>query len=179
MKTNDMVQDMQFCTLTKEELNDPCLIMREFVEDLSLAAIRNLIVTMRDICITTENVFYGDHKSREDLLYVTHKVLRFFEASYAQLRAEMAPVGKLIKADFDQPGQYTDVRQILVSERTFFKRSKGGPQVLPCITLLGKYLAIAGFHPGDEITIASKFQTLLITMNREWDKDQGDFKLRA
>jgi len=179
MKRNEEGHEVQFCTLTKEELNNPYLILREFIEDVSFATIRNLIVTMRDICITTENVFYGDAQSREDLLYVTQKMIRFFEASYAQLRADMGSVGKIIKPDFDPKGEFTDMRQLRVSERSFFKRSQGGPLVLPCITLLGKWLSIAGFHPGDEITIASKFQTLLITMNREWDKDHGDYKQRA
>ncbi len=170
---------MQFHTLTKEELNDPSFIMREFVEDVSLAAIRNLIVTMRDICLTTENVFCGDAQSREDLLYVTQKMTRFFEASYAHFKANMTSLNKPITSDFAEQSPCTDVRLLRVSERSFFKRSKGGPIVLPCITLFGKWLSGAGFHPGDEIAIAGTFQTLLITMNREWDKDQGDFKQRA
>ncbi|MDO6430926.1 hypothetical protein Q4E93_10030 [Flavitalea sp. BT771] len=171
--------DFRIRHLTPEEINNSYLIMREFVEDVSPSAILDMIVTMQDICLTTENVFCGDHKSREDLLYVTRKLIRFIEAAYIQLRANTAQTGKIIKPNFDHKGQFTDTRQLRVSDRTFFKRAKTGPIKVPCITLLGKWLALAGFSPNDEITIASKWQTLLITMNREWDKERGDFKLRA
>jgi|GEM_PF-3045051 len=179
MREEKKEQELQICSLTKAETDNPYLILREFVEDVSLAAIRNMIVTMRDICITTENVFYGDHTSREDLLYVTQKMIRFFEAAYIQLKKDIAPAGKIIQGHFEANEQYADLYSVRVTERTFFKRSKSGPASFPCITLMGKWLAVAGFHPGDEITIASKFQTLLITMSREWDQTSNEFKLRA
>src|SRR5262245_90921 len=78
-------EEMQFCYLTKEEMNDPSRVIRGLTEDISLEAARKTIVSMRDVCSTTENVPYGDPKAREDLFYVTDKMLRLFEASYAQL----------------------------------------------------------------------------------------------
>jgi len=162
-------KEVQFCYLTKEEMNDPSQVIRGFAEDLSLEDVRKLIVSMRDVCSTTENVPYDDPKAREDLFYMTDKMLRFFEASYAQLNKVNVVI---------QMGD-AHVRKLTVLEKQIFKNVKGVPNAVPCLYLFGKWLATAGFLPGVEVTIISEQGRIFITKSREWAEITSSVRLRA
>jgi hypothetical protein len=160
---------LQICYLTKEEMNDPTHVIREFTEDVSLEAVRKAIVAMRNICSTTENVPYGNPQAREDLFFVTDKMIRLFEACYVQqrmLRLEM---------NWDQ----TNTRQLKVLEKEVAKNIKDVPNKVPCISLWGRWLSLMGFKPGDEITVVSDHRKILITLTKDWDQKSQAVMLRA
>ncbi len=162
-------QEMQISYLTKEEMNDPHRVLQEFKEDLSIEAVRKLIVSMRDVCSTTENIPYGDPKAREDLFYVTDKMIRFFEASYLQ----MTGVNVRMKMDY----HYT--RHLTVFEKEVLKNIQGPPNTVPCISLYGRWLAELGFNPGNNVTVVSSPQQIFITHTKDWDEKMKAVKQRA
>lgn len=162
-------KEVQFCYLTKEEQDDPSRVIKGFTEDISLEAARKTIVTMRDVCSTTENLPYDDPKAREDLFYVTDKMLRLFEASYAQQNKSSVII------------QMADahIRQLTVLEKQIFKNVKGVPNCVPCLYLYGKWLATAGFRPGVGVTIVTEQGRIFITRDSEWEEITSNAKLRA
>lgn len=162
-------KEAQICYLTLEELNDPSRIVREFTEDVSLEDARKLIVNMRETCSTTENARYGNPKAREDLFYVTDKMLRLFEACYIQQR----------RIRFVMQWEHAHTRQLKVLEKQVLRNIPGVPNTVPCIMLFGKWLASAEFKPGDDVTIIAERKKILITSSLEWDEKSNDVRLRA
>jgi hypothetical protein len=162
-------KEAKVCYLNEAEINDPYHVLQEFAEDVSLEAVRKLIVTMREICSITENVAFNNPKDREDLFYVTDKMIRFFEASYLELK-------KLsVRMIWDHPV----TRQLKVFEKHILKNVKGVPNTVPYLPLFGKWLATAGFTPGNTVTVVSEYQKLFITLTSEWDKAKNKLQLRA
>lgn len=159
----------QICYLNESEMNDPNRVLKAFVEDVSLDAVRDLIVTMRKVCSTTENVTYDDPKTREDLFYVTDKMIRFFEASFIEQKKIT------VRVMWERPV----IHQLRVIEKPVLKNVSGVPNTVPCIMLYGKWLATAGFHPGKEITVITEQQKMYITTSREWNKQISTVKARA
>jgi len=163
-------KEVQICYLTKEEMNDPQRVMKDFTDDLSLEAVRKLIVTMRDVCSTTENVAYSDPKAREDLFYVTDKMIRFFEASYIHL----GRINVLIDID------YRRIRHLTVMEKEIFKKNVPGvSNTVPHISLYGKWLALAGFNPGNNVTVVSGHQQIYIVTTQDWEEKLDQVQMRA
>ena len=162
-------KEVQFCYLTKEEMNDPSGVIKGFTEDISLEAARKTIVTMRDVCSTTDNIPYGDPKAREDLFYVTDKMLRFFEASYVVQK----------KANFPIQMKEACIRRLRVLEKGILKNVSGVPNTVPCLSLYGRWLASAGFYPGSEVTIATEQEQMFIATARKWDEIINSAKQRA
>jgi len=165
----EKLQGAQLLYLNKRERNDPQRVLREFKEDLSIEAVRKVIISMRDVCSTTENVPYGDPKEREDLFYVTNKILRFFEASYIQLASI---TGQLYTGDV-----YS--RQLTVFEKEILRNIQGVPNTVPCISLYGKWLSMLGFHPGNRVTVVGGPQQIFISMTKEWNEKMAEVKIRA
>lgn len=162
-------KEAKVCYLNEAEISDPYRVLQEFTDDVSLEAVRKLIVTMREICSITENVAFNNPKDREDLFYVTDKMIRFFEASYLELK-------KLsVRVSWSHPVTH----QLKVFERTTVRHAKGDTHTVPCISLFGKWLASIGFSPGSTVTVVSEYQKLFITLTSEWDKAKTQLQLRA
>ncbi|HVU93746.1 MAG TPA: hypothetical protein VHE34_00920 [Puia sp.] len=159
----------QICYLTKEEMNDPHRVLQEFKDDVSIEAARKLIVAMRDVCSTTENIPYGDPKAREDLFYMTDKIIRFFEASYIQLGRITVQMNM----------GYYDTRYLTVFEKFGPRNLQGPPNRMPCISLYGYWLSEIGFNPGNNITVVSGPQQIFITSTKEWDERTRNAQKRA
>ena len=162
MKTKNTRKQMQIFHLSEEEKRDPKSVLRSFADDISLAEVRALITQMRDLCTTTSNVTYGDPKAREDLFFVTQKILRFFEASYLQINN---PTFQLtMHAHAHQS------RMLRILEKEFFGKSPGGGHIVPSLQLYGKWMAEVGFTPGKEVQVISEPNYIFITPAEEWQK---------
>jgi len=159
----------QIFYLTKEEMNDPHRVLQGFKEDVSIETVRKLIVSMRDVCSTTENIPYGDPKAREDLFYMTDKIIRFIEASFIQL-------GRI---NIQMNMGYKHTRHLRVFEKEVLKNIQGPPNKVPCISVYGQWLLELGFNPGDDITAVSGFRQIFITPTKEWDEKMHDAPKRA
>lgn len=180
MDTTEEINDESlFCNLSKEEISNPFPLLKEFVEGVSLTEIRKLIVAMTDLCIMSDEVIYGGEKVRADLLAFTQEIIRFFEAAYIQINKGLHSEETVYQTDSKVEEKCVDIHYMRVMERKFFKRAKSGAFSIPCITLLGRWLAQAGFNPGDEITIVSNPYTLLITKSKKLDPDSRECKIRA
>jgi hypothetical protein len=170
--------ELQITTLDQVEIHNPLLVLRSFTEDFSLASTRQLIETMRDVCITTENVFFGKAVTREDLLHVTRHIIRFFEAAYLYLARPQSEKGMLVVHDSFVQKQTTPFQLYQIMERSIRSR-RGIPYTYPCLIISGKWMEKAGFHVRDEVSIVHEHQKILITVHREWDAENSDFKKRA
>lgn len=162
-------KEAQICYLTEGEMNDPCGIIRGFTEDLSLEAARKLIVTMREICSTTENVIFGDAKVREELFYVTDKIIRLFEACYVHQR----------RIRFEMHGEGAQARQLKVLEKHVLKNVTGAPNTVPYIPLFGRWLALANFNPGTAIAVVAEKEKIFITTSKAWGEKANEARMRA
>jgi len=169
MKGKEQGQDLQICYLTQDETDDPSPVLRDFTDDLSLEAVRKLIVTMRNVCSTTDNVTFGDPKAREDLFYVTDRMIRFFEASYIQQKR----ANFLIQMDGAQ------IRHLKVVEKRVLRNIPGVPNTVPSLYLYGQWLALAEFLPGNDVTIVAERRKMFITPSSDWEAVTNSVKMRA
>ena len=167
--------ELQTTGLDQVETRNPLLVLRSFTEDFSLASVRQLIDTMRDVCITTENIFFGNANTREDLLHMTRHVVRFFEAAYLYLSSPEPQDGKLVVHDFNVQKPSAQPKVMTVLQKSIPSRHLG-PYTFPYLTLSGKCMEKAGFHARDEVSIIHGHQKILITMYREWDNTNKEFK---
>lgn len=89
--------------LNEEEINNPSIVLKEFVEDFSLLSVREFFSTMVDTCVTSEAVCFAEASAREDLLYVSKHIVKVLEAAYLIVKKESQKEGKLIIHDFHIP----------------------------------------------------------------------------
>lgn len=167
-------KEVRTCGLTKEEMTDPHRVLRDFKDDISFEAIRRMLLTMRNVCSTSENVPFGPPEARDDLFYVVDRVIRFIEASYIQL-------GR-INVQMYMGSTYT--RQLTVLEKEVLKKdvlknTRSVSNTVPHIALFGQWLAAAGFHPGDEVTIVSGEKKIFITISKDCEEKSQEAKARA
>jgi len=167
-------KEVRNCGLTKEEMTDPHRVLRDFKDDISFEAVRKMLFTMRDVCSTSENIPFGPPEARDDLFYMVNRMIRFIEASYLQL-------GR-INVQMYMGSTYT--RQLTVLEKEILKKDvlknvKNVTHTVPHIALFGQWLAAAGFHPGDEVTIVSGEKKIFITISKEWDEKSQEARARA
>jgi len=174
MRRNKNDRELQTTGLDQVEIRNPLLVLRSFTEDFSLASVRQLIGTMRDVCITTENVFFGNADTREDLLHMTRHVVRFFEAAYLYLSSPEPQDGKLIVHDFNVQKPLAQPKVMTVLQKSIPSRIK--PYTFPYLVLSGKWMEKAGFHIGDLVSIIHEHQKILISVYREWDNTNKEFK---
>lgn len=178
-RTENDTGELQITGLSQVEIHNPHLVLQAFTEDFSLASTRQLIETMRDVCITTENIFFGKAVTREDLLHMTRHIIRFFEAAYLYLASPQPKKGILVAHDFFVQKSSTPVQLYRIMERSIPSPRNATPYCYPCLIISGKWMEKAGFHARDEVRIFHEHQKILITVNREWDTDKNDFKQSA
>lgn len=160
MKTKVSKKAMQIFHLSEEEKRNPKSVLSGFIDDISLHEVRTLITKMRDICTTTSNLTYGDPKAREDLFFVTQKVLRFFEAAYLLLENPSLQI----------VFQAQQSRTLKVLEKEFFGKNKLGGHFVPFLQLYGNWMAEAGFTPGKQVQVISEPNFIFLSTVEQWQK---------
>jgi hypothetical protein len=161
--------------LNETEAHNPLLVLQAFTEDFSLESVRQLVDTMRDVCITTENVLFGNAVTREDLPHVTRHIIRFYEAAYLYLGRLEPDNGQLVVHDFSIEKPIARPKLMMVQQRTIPSRY-AAPYIFPWLTLSGNWMEKAGFHPGDQVSVSHAHQKILITVYRKWDEAKKEFK---
>jgi len=173
-KEND-TGNFQITELEHVEIQNPLLALQSFTEDFSLSSVRQLIGTMRDVCITTENVFFGNAHTREDLLHMTRHVVRFFEAGYLYLSSRQQQDDNVIISDFKGLRSYPGPKFLRISQKSIPSTVGFRPYTFPILILSGKWMEKAGFHAGDEVKILLEPKKMLI-VNQEWNEDKKVFQ---
>lgn len=171
MKRENDKGELHIDELDQTEIHNPLLALRAFTEDFSLESVRQLIKTMRDVCITTENVFYGNAGTREDLLHVTRHMVRFFEAAYLYIANDKRQVEKDAVPVLDgiKPGLAPKFLRVL--QRSIPSTNGNKPYSFPILTMSGNWLEKAGFYAGDEVKLVIAPRQIQI-INLEWEEDR-------
>lgn len=160
MKTSTNKKTVEIFHLSEEEKRNPKSVLTAFGDDISLHEVRTLIIKMRDICTTTSNLTYGDAKAREDLFFVTLKILRFFEAAYLMINIPT----------MDIPVQLQQSHQLKIMEKQLFSKNPHYGSTVPFLQLYGKWMADAGFTPGKQVEIISEPNFIILALAEEWQK---------
>jgi hypothetical protein len=96
-KDHPQIYDQPIC-LSKEQISDPTLTIKDFFASYRLSEIRKIQDDIQKVCLTTEDAAFGNSKGRSNLLRYNDKLICLLEAA-SQLQEKFNSSDKVPKPE--------------------------------------------------------------------------------